>query len=44
MAAAQAPAKVDSLSEKLREMGDLKDKGLLSEDEFTAAKRKLLGI
>ena len=44
MAAAQAPTKVDTLSEKLREMGDLKDKGLLSEDEFTAAKRKLLGI
>jgi len=32
------------LSEKLQELVALKEKGLLAEDEFSAAKKKLLGI
>ncbi|MGD0863543.1 MAG: SHOCT domain-containing protein [Candidatus Limnocylindrales bacterium] len=30
--------------DRLRELADLHDKGALSDDEFTAAKRRLLGL
>lgn len=45
-AAAPAPAaepEVDVVAE-IERLGGLKDKGLLSEEEFAAAKAKLLGI
>jgi len=37
-------SKSDDLATKLEELASIKDKGLLTEDEFVAAKRKLLGI
>ena len=45
-AAAPAPAaepQVDAVAE-IERLGALKDKGLLSDEEFAAAKAKLLGI
>ena len=45
-AAAPAPAaepEVDAVAE-IERLGALKDKGLLSDEEFAAAKAKLLGI
>ena len=39
---APAPAEADPI-EKLRELGDLRDKGILTEEEFAAQKAKLLG-
>jgi len=45
-APAPAPAAGDSpnLVDELQRLSTLKDQGILSEDEFTAAKSKLLGI
>lgn len=46
-AAAPAPAPAaaeDPTIAKLKELGDLKAQGLLTDDEFSAAKAKLLGI
>lgn len=41
----QSPKAVEQgLAEKIQELSDLKVKGVLSEDEFAAAKKKLLGI
>ena len=42
---APAPAAADSsnLVDELQKLASLKDQGILSEDEFTAAKNKLLG-
>lgn len=42
-AAAAAEPQVDAVAE-IERLGALKDKGLLSEEEFTAAKAKLLGL
>ena len=42
-AAAAAPAAVDPVAE-IERLGALKEKGLLSDEEFAAAKAKLLGI
>ncbi|GGS42744.1 MULTISPECIES: DUF4429 domain-containing protein [Actinokineospora] len=41
-APAAAPPDVDVLMRRLRELGDLRDSGVLTEDEFTAAKRAVL--
>ena len=43
---APAPAAADSsnLVDELQKLASLKEQGILSEDEFTAAKNKLLGI
>jgi hypothetical protein len=41
-APAQAPAGNDTMTE-LQKLGDMKAQGLLSDEEFTAAKAKLLG-
>jgi hypothetical protein len=38
-----APAQ-DDLTAQLRRLGELRDQGVLSEDEFAAAKARLLGI
>jgi len=45
-AAAPEPAAADSssLAGELQKLASLKEQGILSEDEFTAAKNKLLGI
>jgi hypothetical protein len=42
----QAPAEppMDPVIAKLQDLAALKDQGVLSEEEFTAAKAKLLGI
>lgn len=37
------PARQNNLSEELLKLSELRDKGVLSDDEFTAAKAKLLG-
>jgi hypothetical protein len=42
-AASTHPAAVGSLAE-LEKLVSLKERGLLSDEEFTAAKRKLLGL
>jgi len=44
-APAPAPAAADSSSlvDELQKLASLKEQGILSEDEFTAAKNKLLG-
>jgi hypothetical protein len=43
-AAAPAPAGGESsLIEQLKQLGELKDQGVLTEDEFAAQKAKLLG-
>ncbi|HEY5152173.1 MAG TPA: SHOCT domain-containing protein [Mycobacterium sp.] len=39
-----AAADSSSLADELQKLASLKDQGILSEDEFTAAKNKLLGI
>ena len=33
----------DDVISKLKELGELKDKGIITEDEFTKMKEKLLG-
>ena len=40
----QVPAKGDGLAGKIQELVDLKEKGLLSDEEFLAAKKKVLDI
>ncbi len=40
--AAAAPAAPDPM-ERLRELGQLHESGVLTDEEFTAAKRKILG-
>jgi len=40
---AAAPAASTNLVDELQRLSTLKDQGILSEDEFTAAKSKLLG-
>ena len=39
-----AAADSSSLADELQKLASLKEQGILSEDEFTAAKNKLLGI
>ena len=39
-----APAAEPSLVDEIQRLSTLKDQGILSEDEFTAAKSKLLGL
>ena len=39
-----AAADSSSLADELQKLAALKEQGILSEDEFTAAKNKLLGI
>jgi hypothetical protein len=41
---APAPAGEPNLVEEIKRLASLKDQGILSEDEFAAAKSKLLGI
>lgn len=41
--AAPAPAAEDSLIDQLKQLGELKAQGILTEEEFTAQKAKLLG-
>lgn len=43
VAAAAAPAAGDSLIDQLKELGELKAQGILTEEEFAAQKAKLLG-
>jgi len=43
-AAAPAPAAAPNLVDEIQRLATLKDQGILSDDEFTAAKNKLLGI
>jgi hypothetical protein len=38
-----APAGEDSLINQLKQLGELKDQGILTEEEFAAQKAKLLG-
>jgi hypothetical protein len=40
---APAPASGDSLINQLKQLGELKDQGILTEEEFAAQKAKLLG-
>lgn len=40
---ASAPAGEDSLIDQLKQLGELKDQGILTEEEFAAQKAKLLG-
>jgi hypothetical protein len=42
-APAAAPAGASSVIDQLKELGELKEKGVLTEDEFSAQKAKLLG-
>ena len=37
------PDETDQLLRRLQELGDLKDKGLITEEEFTALKKKIVG-
>ena len=41
--AAPAPAAEPSMIDQLRELGELKSQGILTEEEFAAQKAKLLG-
>jgi hypothetical protein len=41
--AAPAPAGESSMIEQLKQLGELKAQGILTEDEFAAQKAKLLG-
>jgi hypothetical protein len=41
--ASPAPAGADDLLDKLQQLGDLKDRGLLTDAEFQAQKARLLG-
>jgi hypothetical protein len=43
-AAAPAAGGSSSLVDEIQKLASLKEQGLLSEDEFTAAKNKLLGV
>ena len=43
-AAATTPSVTDELIEQLRKLGELRDAGILTEDEFAAKKAKVLGI
>ena len=42
--AAPAPAAGPSTIEQLKELGELRDQGILTEQEFAAEKSKLLGL
>jgi len=42
-APAAAPAGEDSLIDQLKQLGELKSQGILTEEEFAAQKAKLLG-
>jgi len=42
VAAAPAPASGPSMIDQLKELGELKEQGILTEDEFAAQKAKLL--
>ena len=42
-AASAAPAPADSVIDQLKELGELKAQGILTEEEFAAQKAKLLG-
>jgi len=39
-----APAPADDPAAQIEELGKLKDQGLLTEEEFTAKKKQILGI
>jgi uncharacterized Zn finger protein len=41
--AAPAPADMDAKLEQLRQLGELKSQGVLSEEEFAAQKQRILG-
>jgi hypothetical protein len=43
VAAAAAPGGEDSLIDQLKQLGELKEQGILTEEEFAAQKAKLLG-
>jgi hypothetical protein len=43
-AAAPAPGAEPNLADEIQRLSTLKDQGILSEDEFSAAKSKLLGL
>ena len=43
-AVAPAPAAAPDLADQLRKLADLRDQGILTEDEFLAQKIKLLGV
>jgi len=43
-AQAAAPAPADNTTEQLQQLAALKDQGILTEEEFTAKKKQLLGI
>lgn len=43
-APAAAPAGGSNIADEIQRLASLKDQGILSEDEFAAAKAKLLGI
>jgi hypothetical protein len=40
----QSPASGDEMMEKLKQLGEMKTAGLLTDEEFSAAKTKLLGL
>jgi Short C-terminal domain len=42
-ASAPVPAGEDSLIDQLKQLGELRDQGILTDDEFAAQKAKLLG-
>jgi hypothetical protein len=42
VAAAPAPSAAPSMIDQLKELGELKEQGILTEDEFAAQKAKLL--
>ena len=44
MGAAGQPQQSESVADELEKLSSLKEKGLLSEEEFAAAKAKLLGM
>jgi type II secretory pathway pseudopilin PulG len=41
---AAAPAPAGDLTSELQRLGDLKAQGILTDEEFSAAKKKLLGL
>ncbi|HEX2392127.1 MAG TPA: SHOCT domain-containing protein [Solirubrobacterales bacterium] len=41
---APAPASGDSLINQLKQLGELKDQGILTEEEFSAKKAQILGL
>jgi hypothetical protein len=44
VAAAPAPAPQESYLDELERLADLRDRGIISDDDFEAKKRQLLGL